>query len=113
MPKFVTPARLAAAVGVVSGLGAAATALAGALPVSPTQAAIVGAAGILGQAGVIFKFLEGQSNWETAQVHAAVLTAAPAIVEGVLPAPEVAVLGDGDEPIVPDTPEPERLTAQL
>ncbi len=71
MSKVVTPARLASAVGVCTGLAAAATSLAGVFTVgSSVGNAVVAGAGILTTGATVFKFLEGQSNFEQAVIHA-------------------------------------------
>jgi hypothetical protein len=107
MLKVLTPARLATALGVLSGLGAAVTALVGVVPQeSAVGRAVVGAAGVLGSSVTLVKYLEGEASWEqqqSAQAHQLVLS-------GLAPAPnaEVAVLPADDEPI-----EPARLAAQV
>jgi hypothetical protein len=112
MLKLLTPARVTAAVGVLTGLGAAASALAGALPTGGVSSAVVAAAGLLVQATSIFKFLEGQSAWETHVTPPALpvarVLADPVPTEQALP--DVAVLPE-DDPAVGVDPavEPERL----
>lgn len=118
--KLFTPARLTAFVGVATGLAAAATSLAGVFTVgSAVGNTVVAAAGVLGTAASVFKFLEGQSAWEVANVqaqNALDLQAADHAHYGnpaqTPPEPETpsAVLPD-EEPIV-ETPEPDRLADQ-
>lgn len=79
MPSFVTPARLAALVGVLTGLSAAATSALNVIPHDTAVGrAVVGAIGVLGTVITVTKFLEGQAGWEQLQeshVHAAVQNA--------------------------------------
>lgn len=111
MLKVLTPARLATALGVLSGLGAAVTALVGVVPQeSAVGRAVVGAAGVLASAVTLVKYLEGEASWEqlqSAQTHSLVLAGIVA-PEAAPPLPEVAVLPADDEPI-----EPARLAAQV
>ena len=65
LPSFVTPARLAALVGVLTGLSASVTS---ALNVIPHDTAIgravVGSVGVIGTVITVARFLEGQAGWE-------------------------------------------------
>ena len=126
MPKIITPARLPAASGVATGLAAAATSLAGIFTTgSGIGNAIVAAAGVLTTGASVFKFLEGQSAWEThiapsgnaSLAHAAL--AAQSVEEepvqfepdfNVGDATNAAELDDGEQPLAD---EPARLQAQL
>ena len=113
MPKFITPARLVAALGVVTGLSAAATSLLDVLPKeSAVGRVVVGGVGVLGTIATLIKWLDGQAKWEQqveAQRHQVALFASdptpntqpeplePAQLEGELPidvADEPARLSD-------------------
>lgn len=119
MPSFITPARLAALVGVLTGLSAAVTS---ALNVIPHDTAVgrgvVAAVGVLGTIITVAKFLEGQASWEqqkSAQDHDVKLRAIdygraqPVIVGGkahvlpVLHAPQNAT----PEPSIPEAVLPD------
>lgn len=68
MPTWITPARIAAAIGVLSGLAAAATALANAIPHGTSlDRALTSAAGLLLAGVTLFKWLAGQAAWEQQQ----------------------------------------------
>jgi hypothetical protein len=72
MPKFVTPARLVAALGVVTGLSAAATSLLDVLPKESSASRLVlGGVGVLGTIATLIKFLDGQAGWEQLQAKQA------------------------------------------
>lgn len=70
MPSFITPARLTAAIGVLTGLAAAVTAALGVVP-HDGQVYLVGqeVAGLLTTGVTVFKFLEGQASWEQQQAQ--------------------------------------------
>lgn len=122
--KFLTPARLTAGMGVLTGLAAAVTAAINVVP-SETGAgrALQTSFGLLTTAASVFKFLAGQSAFEVATVqaqNALDLQAAGHAHDKVLfssvpgsDAPAEAATAElpGEEPIV-ETPEPLRLVAQ-
>ena len=72
MPKLLTPARLAALVGVLTGIGVVLTALLNVFPSgSGLGKGLAAAGGAIGTAITIGKWLEGQAGWEQLQaVHA-------------------------------------------
>ncbi len=110
MPKFVTPARLAAALGVLTGLAAAATSLAGALPHdTAVERAVVGAAGVLGTCITLVKWLDGQAKWEGSAVGQAQAVQAAAVAsQPVFVAADGPTLGVDEtyEPVSAGAPDP-------
>lgn len=119
--KFLTPARLTAAIGVVTGLAAAATSALNVIPAETSgYRAVQTLVGVAAVGATVFKFLAGQSAWEVANVAAASAERQQAAAFGPWPVngtplqPPVesntAELPD-EEPIV-ETPEPERLADQ-
>lgn len=116
MPKFITPARLAAALGVVVGLSASATSL---LDVVPKESAagrvVVGGVGVLGTIATLIKWLDGQSKWELQQAaHAHEVAVYMPAASAVLADPEriePAVLED--EVPIEAADEPARLQDQV
>lgn len=113
MTKIFTPARLAAALGVVTGLGASVTSVANVFPAeSHVGRAVIAASGVLGVAGVLIKFLDGQSNWETTVAsieNSHVLSGLAPLVKDAEGVREAAVLAGNEQPI---DAEPTRLLAQ-
>ena len=68
--QLLTPARLAALVGVLTGLSAAATAALNVIPqATGVYRAVVAGLGVLGTVITVAKFLEGQAGWEQQQAQ--------------------------------------------
>lgn len=119
MPKLFTPARLTAAVGVLTGLAGVATALTGAVDVhGPVGEGLVALGGYLTTGISVAKFLEGQAGWEQqqcAQAHTASLIGA----KPAAPAPDYDPFADDSEAaplevVDPNEPErPARLVDQM
>lgn len=124
--KFLTPARLTAGVGVLTGLAAAVTAAINVVP-SETGAgrALQTSFGLLTTAASVFKFLAGQSAFEVASIqaqnnldlqaaghaHDAAIYAAVSNPQPTGP-PEANTAELPDEEPIVETPEPDRLVAQ-
>lgn len=118
--KFLTPARLTAGVGVLTGLAAAVTAAINVVP-SETGAgrALQTSFGLLTTAASVFKFLAGQSAFEVATIQAqnaldlqAAGHAHDKVLFSSVPQPEANTAELPDEEPIVETPEPDRLVAQ-